>query len=277
MKKSSIATISLFSTNETPHTQLPGRTTVTPPGMRLGLLGGTFNPIHRCHLTIAGVARDAMQLDRILFVPTGDPPHKEHHALAPAVHREVMVRLALEGHPSFAVSDIELRRTGKSYSIDTVRALLEVYGPGTQLFLILGLDAFVDLPSWKEPALLLRSCHVVVLSRPAVAFSRLATLALIPQVPREALDALDAGKRDRFDYPIVDGVRLTLLRVSPCEVSASDIRRRIQEHRSVANLLPPSVESYIIQHGLYVEDSDRTGIQGEGSRDCRGDSRQEGH
>ena len=277
MKKSSIVTISSFSTDDALHAQLPGRLAVTPPVMRLGLLGGTFNPVHRCHLTIAGQARDAMQLDRILFVPTGDPPHKEHHALAPAAHREVMVRLAVEGHSSFAVSDIELRRTGKSYSIDTVRALQEMYGPDAHLFFIIGLDAFVDLLSWKEPALLLRSCHFVVLSRPAVSFSRLATLALVPRVPGEALDALDAGKRDRFDCPVVDGVRLTLLRVPPCEVSASDIRRRIRQNRSVANLLPPSVESYIIQQGLYVEDSDRTGIQGEGSRDCRGDSRQEGH
>ena len=136
--------------------------------MRLGLLGGTFNPIHRCHLTIAGQARDAMQLDRILSIPAGDPPHKQHQALAPAVHREAMVRLAIEGQSSFAVSDIELRRAGKSYSIDTVRELQQIYGPGALLFFIIGLDVLVDLPSWKEPALLLRSCHFIVLSRPAV-------------------------------------------------------------------------------------------------------------
>ncbi len=103
--------------------------------MRVGLLGGTFNPVHRCHLTIAGQARDAMQLDRILFIPTGDPPHKDHCALAPAAHRVAMVRLAVEEHPSFAVSDIELRRTGKSYSIDTVRTCRNSTGPAYISFL----------------------------------------------------------------------------------------------------------------------------------------------
>ncbi len=102
-------------------------------------------------------------------------------------------------------------------------------------------------------------------------------MPLVPAAPQDALNGLDAGERERFDFPVVDGVRLTLLRVPPCEVSASDIRRRIRQNGSVANLLPPSVESYIIQHELYEEGSDRTGIQGEGSRDCRGDSRQEGH
>ncbi|MBX3345648.1 MAG: nicotinate (nicotinamide) nucleotide adenylyltransferase, partial [Nitrospira sp.] len=118
--------------------------------MRLGLLGGSFNPVHRCHLSIAQSARQLLALDRVLFIPTGDPPHKQSGTLAEARHRYRMVELAIRGIPEFALTDIEIRRTGKSYSIDTVRAIQQEYGPDTSLFFIIGLDAFLDLPSWKE-------------------------------------------------------------------------------------------------------------------------------
>lgn len=227
--------------------------------MRLGLLGGSFNPIHDGHLTIAAQTRDALHLDRILFIPTGDPPHKAPGSLAPAHHRAAMVRLAIEGEPSFELSDIELRRTGTSYSIDTVRALQAHLGAGTELFFLIGLDAFLDLPSWKEAETLLRACHFVVISRPRVTFDRLAAMRLFPPVDRDQLRALDSGLASRLSVPIPGGGGLTLLRLPPCDISASEIRQRIREGRSPANVLPPSVGSYIIQHGLYSEDSDRTG------------------
>ena len=225
--------------------------------MRLGLLGGSFNPIHRCHLSIAQSARQLLALDRILFIPTGDPPHKESRTLAEARHRYRMVKLAIHDIPEFALTDLEIRRTGKSYSIDTVRAIQQEYGPATSLFFIIGLDAFLELPSWKEADLLLKTCDFVVISRPSTRFLTLASVPFFHEVPRDKLDALDAAKQDRADVPLANGRTLTFLRLPPCDSSASEIRARIQTGRPLANLLPAQVESYILREGLYREDGER--------------------
>ncbi len=217
---------------------------------RLGLLGGTFNPIHNGHLTIARATREALGLDRILFVPTGDPPHKSPHGLAPAAHRYEMVRLAIASDPTFDISDVELRREGKSYSIDTVREVQQMYGTNTELFFLIGLDAFLDFTTWREPKTLLNSCSFVVISRPGLSFQSLASMALLPSLPLPPLADMDAGRRSRLDIEI--GLQqLTCLRLPPSDISASDIRHRIREKKSVANLLPPSVESYILRYHLY--------------------------
>ncbi|MDR4479321.1 MAG: nicotinate-nucleotide adenylyltransferase [Nitrospira sp.] len=225
--------------------------------MRLGLLGGSFNPIHRCHLSIAHAARQLLQLDRVLFIPTGDPPHKRPGSLAAAVHRYRMVQLAVQDIPGFAITDIELRRSGKSYSIDTVRAIQQEYGPDTTLSFIIGLDAFLDLPSWKEADTLLKICHFVVISRPSVAFLAVASMPLLHDVSNKTLIALDAAAQERADVALPNGGTVTFLRVPPCDISASEIRNRVHEGRSLANLLPPLVESYILREGLYREDGER--------------------
>ncbi len=225
--------------------------------MRLGLLGGSFNPIHRCHLSIAQSARRLLQLDRVLFIPTGDPPHKQPDTLASAHHRYHMVRLAIQDEPAFALTDIEIHRSGKSYSIDTVRALQQEYGTDTILFFIIGLDAFLDLPSWKEAEHLLALCHFVVISRPSTSFLTVASMPLFPEVPKDELLALDAGRLEQADVLLRSGRTLTFLRLPPCESSASDIRARVSDGRPLANLLPPLVESYILREGLYREDSER--------------------
>jgi nicotinate-nucleotide adenylyltransferase len=225
--------------------------------MRLGLLGGSFNPIHRCHLSIAESARRLLHLDRVLFIPTGDPPHKQPGTLAPARHRYQMVKLAIQDQPAFDLTDIEIRRTGKSYSIDTVRALQQEYGPNTAIFFIIGLDAFLDLPSWKEAECLLTLCHFVVISRPSTTFLAVASMPLFPEVPKTELVELDAGRLERADVPLRNGRSLTFLKLPPCESSASDIRTRVSDGRPLANLLPPLVESYILREGLYMEDSER--------------------
>ncbi|MGZ8393222.1 MAG: nicotinate-nucleotide adenylyltransferase [Nitrospira sp.] len=226
--------------------------------MRLGLLGGSFNPIHRCHLSIAHSARQLLQLDRILFIPTGDPPHKQPGTLAAAQHRYRMVELAIQDVAGFALTDIEIRRPGKSYSIDTVLAIQQEYGPGTTLFFMIGLDAFLELPSWKNAQTLLSSCQFVVFSRPSVSFRTVSSIPLFHAIQEEALIALDAARQERADLILTQGQALTFLRLPPCDVSASDIRQRVQEGRPLANLLPPPVESYILREGLYREDSDRT-------------------
>jgi nicotinate-nucleotide adenylyltransferase len=217
---------------------------------RIGLLGGTFNPIHNAHLAIARQAGEMLALDRVVMIPSGDPPHKPSNGLASAKDRYEMVRLALASDPHLAISDVEVRRSGKSYSIDTVRLLQQEYGNETRLHFLIGLDAFLEFPTWREPETLLTLCSFVVLSRPGLSFQALSTLPLIPRLPQASLTDLDQGRAVRLDVPI--GLQsLICLRVAPSTVSASDIRGRIARGASTANLLPPAVESYILQHHIY--------------------------
>jgi nicotinate-nucleotide adenylyltransferase len=225
--------------------------------MKLGLLGGSFNPVHDGHLAIARHTREALELDQILFIPTGHPPHKPNGGLAPAQDRYEMVRLAIAPDSAFTISDVEIRRPGKSYSIDTIRQLQQEYGPHTQLFFLIGLDAFLDFPSWRDPRTLLELCSFVVLSRPGLSFRSLSTVSLLPPIPYPSLADLDAGRVFRIEAQI-GGQRLICLKQPPCPISASDIRARIRQGLPVANLLPPLVESYILQHHLYQEECNRT-------------------
>ena len=225
--------------------------------LRLGLLGGSFNPVHDGHLAIARQTREALGLDQVLFIPTSQPPHKPNNSLAPAQDRYEMVHIAIASNPTFAISDVEIRRPGKSYTIDTVRLLQQAYGAQTQLFFLIGLDAFLDFPSWRDPQTLLKLCTFVVLSRPGLSFRSLSTVALLPPIPYPSLADLDADRISRIEAPI--GTHgLICLRLPPSAVSASDIRARIRQGLPAANQLPPLVESYILHHHLYQEDRNRT-------------------
>ena len=237
----------------------PGAQPPAPP-KRLGLFGGSFNPIHNGHLAIARQAHEILGLDRTLFIPTGDPPHKRDGTLAAAHHRYEMVRLAIAGTPAFELSDIEITRRGKSYSIDTVRELQRQYGPTTALFFLIGLDAFLDLPNWREPDALLAACSFVVISRPGQSFTALAALPFLRHLSPETLTALDAGTLTRLDLPLPSGHAIICLSLTPSPISASDIRQRIRGGALLANLLPPPVESYILHKQLYREDQHRTHI-----------------
>ncbi len=230
--------------------------------MKIGLFGGTFNPIHRCHLTVALQVKDRLSLERVIFIPTGDPPHKPSGSLAPARHRLEMVQRALEGTPGLTVSEVEIHRPAKSYSIETVRVLGEELGPEADLFFITGLDAFLEFPTWREAAALLRLCHFVVVPRPPFKFEALSSMPLLPPLAPDSLVELDQRRLDRLDVAIPDGPGLTLLALPPCEISASEIREKLRKGLPLSNLLPASVESYIIRNRLYQEDTDRTGVKG---------------
>jgi nicotinate-nucleotide adenylyltransferase len=168
-----------------------------------------------------------------------------------------MVRLAISSDPTLAISDVEISRPGKSYTIDTIRLLQQTYGAHTQLFFLIGLDAFLDFPSWREPRTLLGLCRFVVLSRPGLSFRSLSTVPLLPPIPVPSLMDLDAGRISRIEAPL--GTQgLICLKLPPSPISASDIRSQISQGHPVANLLPPSVESYILQHHLYQEGRNRT-------------------
>jgi nicotinate-nucleotide adenylyltransferase len=219
--------------------------------MFIGLLGGTFNPIHNGHLHIAHFVNRTLQLDRIIFIPTGDPPHKPAMALAPAHHRLEMVKQAIAPYPHFTASDHETRSATISYSVDTVTQFKKEFPEGTELGFIVGLDAFLDFSSWRKVNQLLTLCHVIVCSRPGAAFRQLQSLSFFPATPPSALQSLDQQNITRLDVPLPSGKTILLLAVPPCEVSASTIREQLALGRRMSHWLPPTVESYIIQHRLY--------------------------
>ena len=217
---------------------------------RIGLLGGTFDPVHNCHLSIAEQAQRALSLDRVIFIPSGVPPHKSHESLTPAHHRLRMVQHAVAGLPGFSVSDVEASAPETSYTIDTVRTLRETVKG--EFWFIIGLDAFLDIAGWKSADTLVTLTNFLVLSRPDVPFSRLVSLSLLPSLPGEQLHRLDDSHQRRLDLSIGPQATVTLLRIDPCGISSSEVRERIRTGAEVADWLPPPVHSYIIRHNLYV-------------------------
>lgn len=216
---------------------------------KLGILGGTFNPIHYGHLAAAEEVRDRLKLDRILFIPASLPPHKFEQDVPSAYHRMEMVRLATSGNPHFEPSDIEIKRGGTSYTIDTIESLRLSY-PGAELFFITGLDTFLEIKTWHAWEKLLRICSFVVLSRPGYSFTDLLKIDFMKSAGREMID-LDQGMLKHAK--IRPGAFTLYLEMIPLyDISSTDIRRRVKEGGNIKYLLPDSVEVYIIEKGLYV-------------------------
>lgn len=185
--------------------------------MRLGVLGGTFDPIHIGHLILGEAAREQLGLDRVLFVPTGVQWRKAGREIAPAEHRVAMVRLAVEDNPAFAVSTAEVERPGPSYTADTLEELAKT--PGAELFFIVGRDAYEDLPNWVRPERIRELATVVVAARHG-----------------ESLEVKPPA------------VRLEMPEIG---ASATDIRERVAAGRTIRYLAPAAVEGYIREHRLY--------------------------
>ena len=219
--------------------------------MLIGLLGGSFNPIHNGHLHIANHVYHTLQLDQIIFIPTGDPPHKPATSLALAHHRLQMVKLATEPFEAFVVDDREALSTTISYSVDTITRLKHDCPSGTELGFIIGLDAFLEFPSWKHATHVLDLCHFIVCSRPGFTFTQLHSLDFLSHSPLTKLQSLDQQTTTRLDILLSSGKMATLLALPPCEISASRIREQIALHRPIGHWLPPGIESYIIQHNVY--------------------------
>ena len=216
---------------------------------RLGILGGTFNPIHSGHLAAAEEVRDRLKLEKVIFMPSFLPPHKIDEDIPSAVQRQEMVRLAIKGNAHFTVSDMEIRRGGRSYTIDTIEALLQSH-LGTELYFLTGLDSFLEIKTWKDWDRLLTLCSFVVLSRDGYWFRDMAQLGF-PDVPEQELSALDAREKDQV---VIGGgnTRVYLERVPFYDISATDIRTRVREGRSIKYHLPETVEHYIIENKLYA-------------------------
>lgn len=191
------------------------------PRRRIGVYGGTFDPPHLGHLIVASEACEALELDRLLFVPSADPPHKQGRVSASAEQRLELVRLAIAGDPRFAVDDLELRREGASYTVDTLRELRE-REPECELFLLVGVDQAREFHTWREPREVARLARLAVLSR----------------------GGEQAGEI---------GLPLRRIDVTRIDLSSTDVRRRIGAGESIRYLVPDAVRERIEQDGLYRE------------------------
>lgn len=217
--------------------------------MKLGILGGTFNPIHFGHLRAAEEARELAGLDTVIFIPSGNPPLKTAD-IAPAHHRYAMVRLATIKNQRFELLDLECKTRKKSYTADTLEKLHDLY-PDASLYFILGIDAFLDIPNWYMPEQLLSLSNFLILSRPGYRFADLSTSPYL-SVTKEIVRKLDVGTMPSYSTKLGNGNTVILLNISPINISATDIRTRITKGKSLKYLLPADVESYIISHKLYA-------------------------
>jgi nicotinate-nucleotide adenylyltransferase len=220
--------------------------------LRLGVLGGTFNPIHVGHLVLAESFRERLVLDRILFVPAATPPHKTAYALAAPLHRYAMVSLAVAGHPAFAVSDVEMRRSGPSYSVETLERLAREW-PGALLVFLMGSDTFLDLPTWRTPEQLPTWAALAVGYRAGSDFKPdgPAARAVLDRLGRRAWVRVPPA--DPTDPGVVAAGSVLLVETVSLPVSAQDLRRRLQAGESVRYRVPLAVAEYIGQHRLYAE------------------------
>ncbi len=216
--------------------------------MKIGVFGGTFNPIHYGHLRAAEEAREMLALDKILFIPSGNPPLKTKE-LAEAIHRYKMTRLAIVKNRSFDVLDIECMRPGKSYTVNTLEALLETFN-GSDLYFMMGIDTFLDIPNWWKPERLVSLVNFLVLSRPGSRFVDLLNSPYL-DIKKNLLMKLDRGGPAILPGRMISQKEATLLRITHMNIASTDIRRRIRERLSIKYLLPEEVESYIISNKLY--------------------------
>jgi nicotinate-nucleotide adenylyltransferase len=204
-------------------------------GSKIGVLGGTFDPIHLGHLIVAEYIREKLALREVLFIPAGRPwlKLKEEKHVTSAEHRLAMVRLAVASNPHFKVSTMEIDRPGPSYSIDTVLELKAKLEAGAEIYFITGPDALAKLPEWKDPEQLLETCHVVRIGRPGHAHANTNLRKLEASLPGTSQHIM------LVDVPQID-------------ISSTDIRRRVAQGLSIRYLVPEAVEKYIAERKLYL-------------------------
>jgi nicotinate-nucleotide adenylyltransferase len=209
---------------------------------RIGILGGTFDPIHLGHLDAAEAARTALELDEIRLLPSHDPPHRSARPLASAFHRFALVAVAIQDRTAYRVSDIELQRSGHSYTADTLRAMRREGWTPLQIFFILGADAFAEIATWREFPSVLDGAHFVVIARPGTTLAEAA--ARTPEL-RERLHQLG-------DVIPQDGkTRIILVEARTRDISSTMIRARLESRQPIADLVPAAVASHILIHHLY--------------------------
>jgi nicotinate-nucleotide adenylyltransferase len=200
--------------------------------LRLGILGGTFDPPHIGHMLMAQDAMDSLSLDGVIFVPAGQPPHKDSATISPASHRLKMLRHASAWNPAFTVDDLELNAQGKTYTIDTLQALRTKH-PGAELFFLIGSDSLADLQGWMRIHELLPLCRFITYARPGQCMQKIRTqVAKLP---------------DPWATQLLQDIQLG----HEINVSSSEIRQRVSAKQSIRYLVPAEVEGYIERHELY--------------------------
>jgi nicotinate-nucleotide adenylyltransferase len=213
--------------------------------VRIGLLGGTFNPIHTGHLRAAEEIHEQFKLTKVIFIPAKLPPHKATTEVIPAAHRFAMVRLAIKGNPRFSVSDLELKRRGTSYSIETIRYFHRHYGDDARLFFILGEDAFREITIWKDYPSLFALCDWIVMKRPGQSQKTLKKIIPV-ELKQDFCYELEENTLVHCSDHRVYFAEITLL-----DISSSKIRARIKRVESIRYLIPDGVEDYIQKNRLY--------------------------
>lgn len=203
--------------------------------MKYGIMGGTFDPIHMGHLVLAEEVRNRLNLDKVIFIPSGNPPHKNDKKVTTAINRYEMTLLAITSNPNFEISTIEIERTGKSYTIDTIKQLKKKCKVKAEFYFITGADAILDLPNWKNFDELLTLCKFVAATRPGFELKKM----------QENIKVLEE-KCNNSIYTIV---------VPALQISSTDIRNRIIEEQSIKYLLPEAVENYIYKNKLYTKEN----------------------
>jgi len=199
--------------------------------MNIGVLGGTFDPVHNGHLIVAEEVKARLNLVAVIFVPAGQPWLKADRPISPAEHRLQMLRLALTDEPYFKLSTVEIERAGPSYTVDTITELRDKLSSEDEAFFILGWENLAELPQWREPSRLIKMCCLVAVPRPGSPRPNLKTLEVsIPGLSQRVM---------LLDKPKID-------------ISASDIRERVAQGLSVRHLVPEPVNRYIKEHKLYV-------------------------
>ncbi len=197
--------------------------------LRIGILGGTFDPVHMGHLVLAETARDTLRLDQVYFVPAADPPHKQGKVIAKKADRLAMLELALASNPAFNVSLIDLERPGPHYTADMVELVRKRLAPEDELWFLMGLDSLIDFPNWQEPDRIRRTARLAAATRPRYEINWSPLEIALPGIMQE----------------------VTLLPMPGVSIASQNIRRKIQHGSSIRYLVPETVQDYMIEKGLY--------------------------
>jgi nicotinate-nucleotide adenylyltransferase len=222
------------------------------PAVRIGLLGGTLDPIHLGHIETAAAARRALDLDRVYVLPSHVPPHRSQQPVASGCHRFAMTALAVNGLDGLAASDVELRTPGPSYTADTLSRFRERSGLGPgQIFFITGADAFAEIETWYRYPEVLDLAHFVVVSRPGFPCERLRET--LPALSLRMISATSSEPRTANREARLDSPSIFLVDAPTPDVSSTGIRKRLADGEPITGLVPAAVERHIVQHGLYTE------------------------
>ena len=218
--------------------------------MRIGIFGGTFNPIHNGHIIAAKSACKELCLNKCIWVPSNLPPHKDEDDLAPSHHRLEMVKLALGDETLFEIDDVEFQREGLSYTIDTLYCFREKH-PEAELFLLLGTDAFLLMDLWKRPFEVFQNAHVVVMYRPDQ-FSWEVQMKEIEEFLSSKMDPLFCYSTEHkcFFHPVFKSIYME--HIPALAVSSTEIRKKLKCHEVVSSLVHPAVSAYIQEHALFL-------------------------